>query len=150
MGKGNTSSVCTCPLHVYIDTSLASRYIKKKQIFRKKTSGPGCHWQMKKGNHFTLRFFFYLKTLKCFSLVLVTEKGEHSDSQQPETTTWNSNTDSINTTCSCFLSCTSSSLASLSASSWRRLSYKNNIKIGSLVNFQLELLLRSTSGERNY
>lgn len=62
------------------------------------------------------------------------------DSQQPQTTTWNSYTDnqrsgktftppltdSINPTCSCFLSCTSSSLASLSASSWRRLSCKNN------------------------
>ena len=28
MGKGNNSSVCTCDLHVYIDTSLASGYIK--------------------------------------------------------------------------------------------------------------------------
>ena len=149
MGKGNTSSVCTCPLHVYIDTSLASRYIKKNKFSGKKLLGPAVTGKWRK-EIILLCVFFYLKTLKCFSLVLVTEKGEHSDSQQPETTTWNSNTDSINTTCSCFLSCTSSSLASLSASSWRRLSYKNNIKIGSLVNFQLELLLRSTWGERNY
>lgn len=28
MGKGNSSSVCTCDLHLYIDTSLASGYIK--------------------------------------------------------------------------------------------------------------------------
>lgn len=89
---------------------------------------------MKKETHLTLRFL--AEGIK----MLFTSAGHREgrtdyflclclsggDSQQPQTTTWNSNTDSINTTCSCFLSCTSSSLASLSASSWRRLSCKNN------------------------
>lgn len=89
---------------------------------------------MKKETHLTLRFLAEgIKMLFTsaghregrtdYFLCLCLSSG---DSQQPQTTTWNSNTDSINTTCSCFLSCTSSSLASLSASSWRRLSCKNN------------------------
>lgn len=103
---------------------------------------------MKKETHLTLRVFFLAEGIK----MLFTSAGHRQertdyflclclsgrDSQQPETTTWNSNTDSINTTCSCFLSCTSSSLASLSASSWRRLSCKNNFfQVGVVIAFDV-------------
>ena len=86
MGKGNTSSVCTCDLHVYIDTSLASGYIKNTN-FQELNFWARLSQANEEKKIILLCVFFYLKTLKCFSLVLVTEKREHSDSQHPETTT---------------------------------------------------------------